>query len=104
MTSRTIAPLATVGGVRTGFFDPDSDRFYRAVRTTGTNPALIGVAADFVEPIGIGGSRMKITKLMIAGLWAVGIVAAAVLLFLAGDHDDEIHDQASAKPALHSAH
>lgn len=47
---------------------------------------------------------MKITKLVITGLWAVGIVAAAVLLFLAGDHDDELHDQASAKPALHSAH
>jgi DNA-binding beta-propeller fold protein YncE len=40
---RRIARLATVGGARTGFFSPDTDRLYLAVRSTIGHPASIWV-------------------------------------------------------------
>jgi hypothetical protein len=46
--------------------------------------------------------RMTIRKILMTGLLAIGILAAAVVLFFAGDHDEL--DQDGAKPNISSAH
>ena len=40
---------------------------------------------------------MDLKRFLLAGLLVIGITAAAVLLFLAGDHDEE--DQIGAPPS-----
>lgn len=46
--------------------------------------------------------RMTIRKILMTGLLAIGILAAAVVLFFAGDHDEL--DQDGAKPTITGAH
>jgi hypothetical protein len=45
---------------------------------------------------------MTTKKLLIAVLLAIGILAAGVLLFLAGDHDEETNPSGSTHPAAFS--
>jgi hypothetical protein len=45
---------------------------------------------------------MIIRKILTTGLLVIGILAAAVVLFFAGDHDDP--DQDGPKPALVGVH
>jgi hypothetical protein len=45
---------------------------------------------------------MTIRKILMRGLLVIGILAAAVVLFFAGDHDDL--DQNSPKPTLGAHH
>lgn len=45
---------------------------------------------------------MGIRKIAISGLWIVAIAVAAVLLFLAGDHDDEYAIASAASQAQQS--
>lgn len=46
--------------------------------------------------------RMTIRKILMRGLLVIGILAAAVVLFFAGDHDD--FDQNGAKPTAGAHH
>jgi hypothetical protein len=45
---------------------------------------------------------MTLRKILTTGLLAIGILAAAVVLFFAGDHDDP--DQDGPKPTLGAHH
>lgn len=46
--------------------------------------------------------RLTIRKILMKGLLAIGILAAAVVLFFAGDHDDP--DQDGPKPTVGAHH
>ena len=46
--------------------------------------------------------RVTVRKILMRGLLAIGILAAAVLLFFAGDHDDP--DQDGPKPTIGAHH
>jgi hypothetical protein len=42
---------------------------------------------------------MGLKRFLLVGLLVIGIAAAGVLLFLAGDHDEEYRNNAPAPPA-----
>jgi hypothetical protein len=42
---------------------------------------------------------MNLRRILIAGLLAIGLLAAAVVLFFAGDHDDPDQDD-SPRPSM----
>jgi hypothetical protein len=46
--------------------------------------------------------RVTVRKILMRGLLAIGILAAAVLLFFAGDHDDP--EQDGPKPTVGAHH
>ena len=46
--------------------------------------------------------RLTIRKILMKGLLAIGILAAAVVLFFAGDHDDP--DQDGPRPTVGAHH
>jgi hypothetical protein len=52
--------------------------------------------------LGAGCLTVALKRLLMAGLLVIGIAAAAVLLFLAGDHDEEDRNSAQAPSSSQS--
>jgi hypothetical protein len=51
----------------------------------------------------LGTILMRLKRFLLVGLLVICIAAAAVLLFLAGDHDEEYRNNAPAAPARASS-
>jgi hypothetical protein len=51
---------------------------------------------------GAGCLTVYLKRFLMTGLWVIGIAAAAVLLFLAGDHDEEDRNSGPAPSSSHS--
>jgi hypothetical protein len=74
---------------------PEADSFERVVHNQ---------RDGYFVHIGAGCLTVYLKRFLMAGLLVIGIAAAAVLLFLAGDHDEEDRNSAPAPPSSHAGH
>jgi hypothetical protein len=79
--------LPLVQNLREGYFRPAFE----------PEPECFGLRSGTATAL--GAILMGLKRFLLVGLWVIFIAAAAVLLFLAGDHDEEYRNTSPAPPA-----